>query len=256
MSSRRYSMTPLIPLKEIVKRIDLLITRGYIREWKRRISLAGRICSLKKDCSSYPDLNQAIDALKRSNAITLLQKKSETLNFLNATGNLNPKNICEIGGAQGGTLFLFCRIASPAARILSVDINYASHQAWAFQKFFGSGRQVRCLSGDSHSEVTRSNVREFFQGEKLDVLFIDGDHSLAGVSKDYAMYGSLVRKGGIIGFHDIVPDYRTRFGKVTDSYVGEVPQFWKMLKSAHPNKTYEIIEDPDQDGFGIGVLEV
>jgi len=38
-----------------------------------------------------------------------------------------------------------------------------------------------------------------------DFLFIDGDHTYEGVEGDFEMYSPLVRRGGIIAFHDIVP---------------------------------------------------
>jgi hypothetical protein len=41
--------------------------------------------------------------------------------------------------------------------------------------------------------------------KKVDFLFIDADHSYEGIKKDFEMYSLLVRKGGIIAFHDIVP---------------------------------------------------
>jgi predicted O-methyltransferase YrrM len=86
----------------------------------------------------------------------------------------------------------------------------------------------------------------------LDFLFIDGDHSYEGVKKDFEIYSSLVRKGGIIAFHDIVPDYYTRYGIRTPSYTGGVPKFWNEIKYNY--RYIEIIEDPNQDGYGIGVL--
>jgi len=68
------------------------------------------------------------------------------------------------------------------------------------------------------------------------------------------MYCPLVRKGGLIAFHDIVSDFKTRYGIVTTSDVGQVPDFWEELRAGH-RTYYELIEDPDQDGYGIGVLE-
>ena len=89
--------------------------------------------------------------------------------------------------------------------------------------------------------------------EVLDFLFIDGDHSFEGVSKDHQLYSPLVRPGGVIAFHDIVPDFRTRYGTPTPRNVGGVPVFWNELKSPHTD-VCELIEDPAQDGYGIGVL--
>lgn len=67
------------------------------------------------------------------------------------------------------------------------------------------------------------------------------------------MYAPLVRGGGIVAFHDIVPDFRMRYGTPTGSDVGQVPQFWSDLKS-QLSAYEEFIEDADQDGYGIGVV--
>jgi predicted O-methyltransferase YrrM len=95
-------------------------------------------------------------------------------------------------------------------------------------------------------------VRSLLNGHPLDLLFIDGDHSYEGVKADFANYSSLVRPGGLIVLHDIVPDYSTRHGKPTANYTGGVPIFWQELKTKH--KTSEFIEDQKQDGYGIGII--
>jgi predicted O-methyltransferase YrrM len=92
------------------------------------------------------------------------------------------------------------------------------------------------------------------KGNKVDFLFIDGDHSYEGVKKDFEMYSPLVKKGGIIVFHDIVPDYYTRYGIKTGSWAGEVYKFWNEIKEKYEN--LEIVKDREQNGFGIGVLFV
>ena len=48
-------------------------------------------------------------------------------------------------------------------------------------------------------------------------------------------------------------DFRTRFGTPTKSDVGEVPKFWTELKKRYPG-CEDLIDDPEQDGYGIGVL--
>ena len=67
------------------------------------------------------------------------------------------------------------------------------------------------------------------------------------------MYSPFVRQGGIIGFHDIIEDYKTRYGRETPAYVGEVPRFWREIKAQHA-QIEELVHNPDQDGFGIGVI--
>ncbi|OGU01874.1 MAG: hypothetical protein A2085_03000 [Gemmatimonadetes bacterium GWC2_71_10] len=68
------------------------------------------------------------------------------------------------------------------------------------------------------------------------------------------MYSPLVRPGGLIGFHDIVPDRRTRFGSDTTGDAGGVPRFWTELKQRYGAAASEIIQDPEQDGCGVGML--
>ena len=46
----------------------------------------------------------------------------------------------------------------------------------------------------------------------MNYLFLDGDHSHAGVRCDFEIYGPMVRKGGIIVFHDIVEGTPERMG--------------------------------------------
>jgi predicted O-methyltransferase YrrM len=37
---------------------------------------------------------------------------------------------------------------------------------------------------------------------RIDFLFIDGDHSYEGVSEDWRLYSTLLKKGSIVAFHD------------------------------------------------------
>ncbi len=58
------------------------------------------------------------------------------------------------------------------------------------------------------------------------------------------MYSPLVRKGGIVAFHDIVTH---------DASSGvEVDRFWNEIKQSH--RHIEIIEEQNQKWAGIGVL--
>jgi hypothetical protein len=62
------------------------------------------------------------------------------------------------------------------------------------------------------------------------------------------MYSPLVRKGGIIALHDIVPG--------PPKNVGGVPQFWEEIKSQGEYKWLEIVKDWNRGGYGIGVIYV
>jgi Methyltransferase domain len=78
-------------------------------------------------------------------------------------------------------------------------------------------------------------------------LFIDGDHRYEGVKADFENYASLVRIGGLIGFHDIVD------GPVDE--VGGVPDFWRELKATGV-RFVELVDVYRAEGScGIGVLK-
>jgi predicted O-methyltransferase YrrM len=59
------------------------------------------------------------------------------------------------------------------------------------------------LNGDSHERSTLRRLKDQLARRPVDVLFIDGDHTLDGALADWHMYGPLVRAGGLVLFHDI-----------------------------------------------------
>lgn len=75
-------------------------------------------------------------------------------------------------------------------------------------------------------------------------MFIDGDRTYQGVKQDFQMYSPIVKKGGIVAFHDIV--------KHDPTSGCEVNKFWNEIKPSF--KHLEIIENQDQKWAGIGVL--
>lgn len=184
-----------------------------------------------------------------------IQKPAEIVELLHHLQSLRPVRICEIGTANGGTLALLASVATERAQLLSLDIAYTEGAARAFRSLMNKGQSLTCIEADSRSPETLAKVKQWLGSDQLDFLLIDGDHSYAAVKSDFEMYAPLVRQGGIIAFHDIVPDYRLRYGIHTTSFVGDVPQFWNEIKlSLHYWR--ELIEDPDQDGYGIGIVIV
>ena len=181
-----------------------------------------------------------------------VQIKEEIKNLLLILDKIKPKVILEIGTAGGGTLFLFSNVAHEEAILISVDL-YQSIEKRILFRYIGKEKQkIFLIQGDSHSIETLKKIEGILKGRNVDFLFIDGDHSYEGVKKDFEMYSPLVRKGGIIAFHDIVPDYYTKYGIKTDSWAGEVYKFWNEIKERYEHM--EIVKDRNQDACGIGVL--
>jgi cephalosporin hydroxylase len=213
----------------------------------------GKAWLLRKRLDRAGTLEKKVDLAIRSTHFQANQKRTEILELLRLVQRIAPARLCEIGTAQGGTLALFSQVAAPNATILSIDINYRPEQIAANRHLVGRGQALFCLAADSHAGGTAQQVRDLLDGADLDFLFIDGDHSLDGVSADFRMYAPLVRSpGGIIALHDIVPDFRTRHGIDTGADVGQVPEFWAQLRMT--SDVIELIENPEQDGMGIGVV--
>ncbi|MEM5831577.1 MAG: class I SAM-dependent methyltransferase, partial [Candidatus Aenigmatarchaeota archaeon] len=155
----------------------------------------------------------------------------------------------EIGTANGGTLFCFCKLAREDATIISVDLpegpfggGYPEWKIPIYQAFTKGNQKLFLLRKDSHNQETLEEVKNILSGNKLDFLFIDGDHTYEGVKKDFEMYSPLVREGGIIAFHDIINKDPLRKDI-------EVPKFWSVLKNRY--RINEIIFDKFNYGRGL-----
>ena len=182
-----------------------------------------------------------------------IQIESEIVSLLERVKALEPRRILEIGAASGGTTFLFSAIAREGTTMVSIDLGFDRSRSQAVKTIAHPGVELHTLCRDSHQRTTVQEVSAIFR-EAIDFLFIDGDHSYEGVKSDYEMYAGLVRPGGLIAFHDIVPDMRMRTGELTHVDVGGVPIFWNELKARLPERVEEIVENPSQDGYGIGLL--
>lgn len=197
-------------------------------------------------------LQEWVHAILNSTAFRASQQPDEITRLLERVIALQPRHLCEIGCYRGGTLFLFCQAAAPEAHLISLDLAHAPERIRAYQHFRRPAQRLSFISGNSHAPRTQAHLKRILGGALLDFLFIDGDHSYAGVKADFEMYAPLVRRGGLIAFHDILPDHSVQHGYQTVSHSGEVYRFWRELKADYAHEEY--IQASDQDGYGIGVL--
>jgi predicted O-methyltransferase YrrM len=209
------------------------------------------ISRLKKFNSNTPEEVFDFISSKFLGVFAPTQIKEEFLELLKIFQKQNPKYILEIGTANGGSLFCFCKLAQDNATIISIDLpggkfggGYPEWKIPIYQAFAKKNQKFYLLRKDSHSQETLGEVKKILNGNQLDFLFIDGDHSYEGVKKDFEMYSPLVKKGGVIAFHDIV------FGP--EENVGGVPKFWEEIKRNF--QTQEIVKNWSQKGYGLGVI--
>jgi predicted O-methyltransferase YrrM len=205
------------------------------------------------------NLNHAIDFAASFEhgriSIRTMQIPGEVRSFLELLASDPPRTVLEIGTGLGGTLFLIAQVARQDALLVSMDFPQAIHRFGGQPEYARRGRlyqalgrhrqRVVFLAADSHLSQTRAQVDDILGGAPLDVLFIDGDHTAAGVKADFQMYSPLVRSGGLVAFHDIVPG--------PPEGVGGVPGFWQKIRSP---EAIEFVEDWGQGGYGIGVLRL
>src|SRR5580692_6299979 len=140
--------------------------------------------------------------------------EEELADLLRDVRRLNPQRVLEIGTSMGGTLYLWTRLARPDATIISIDLpggnsggGYSSLRTPVYQRFARPEQNLHLLRADSHQKTAFEEVKRIFGDEKIDLLFIDGDHSYAGVKQDWEMYSPLVRDGGLVVFHDVASNY-------------------------------------------------
>ena len=205
---------------------------------------------VREDALTAVALDRLLEIARAEFGIT--QKHGEITGLLRRLRMIEPQTVVEIGTHKGGNSFLFCH-ALPSVKLV-VGVDLCVQNAPKLIYFERPGQVYYALHGDSQTSSMLCNVKKRLNGQSVDFLFIDGDHSLNGVFADFQLYAPLVRPGGIVAFHDIVPDHRTRYGGETACYAGEVFQLWQKLKQVYDCE--ELIDHPGQDGFGIGLITI
>lgn len=228
-----------------------------LRRAAEDVALSAACREVKSFVSSRPSVERALAYAYGTRVrtfdtrITPNQIPSEIEALLGRLEALRPRTILEIGTSFGGTLFLLATVAADDALLLTVDLpdsghgqSYSKRRAKLYRAFARRSQRIELLRMDSHEDGTLERVKALLGESRIDFLFIDGDHTYEGVRDDYDMYTPLVREGGLIGLHDIVPG--------ASEFVGGVPRFWQELKTQVD--VDEIVEDWGHGGFGIGLV--
>jgi cephalosporin hydroxylase len=183
-----------------------------------------------------------------------MQKRTELAAFLAFVHGLRPHVVYEIGTATGGTLWAISRVAG-ANLYVSIDLPGGPFSGGATIEPEALRRLISdTLAREPEVIVLRGDSRtvEIPEGPHMhpDLLLIDGDHSVAGVTADWNRWGPLVLPGGIVAFHDIVP-HPTVTGV-------EVSQLWHEIRRDEP-ATVELVDPTDlgpagNQWGGIGIV--
>jgi len=142
------------------------------------------------------------------------------------------ERVIEIGSAGGGTTALWALIGT---QVISVDLGLPEK---CYKGDTEIENKVVNVIGNSRDDRTIEEVRRVLDGKKVDLLFIDGDHTYLGAELDFLNYKQFVEDYGIIAFHDI-----SRL----------IPDLWEHIRS-QSLIAWEIRHVPELRHNGIGVI--
>jgi hypothetical protein len=116
-------------------------------------------------------------------------------------------NVLEVGlGYFGSTHFLWRQLFD---KTITIEMRHERIREFGknsreyYGKWVLSDKKSAFFVGMSSNPIVVKRVYNYIQKIGwLDVLFIDGDHSYEGVLTDWLLYSPLVRKRGIVAFHD------------------------------------------------------
>jgi predicted O-methyltransferase YrrM len=115
------------------------------------------------------------------------------------------QRIVEIGVYHGVNTALFRRIVDEAGEVVGIDPHPPGRLGVSFERWIAERElsrvrraKARLIRQFSHEAATNWN-------SPIDFLFIDGDHSWDGISRDWSDWTAHVVAGGIVALHDSRP---------------------------------------------------
>ena len=130
------------------------------------------------------------------------------------------------------------------SRVILVDaVNGVNgHPDWTDDdSFYRNNFQSEWL----HTTTEKAYYEYFIKRDmKIDVLWIDADHSLEGVKKDFDLYSEIMSENGIIMVHDTDKNYVDNFveTKEHEEYDLTGPSDWlKKFLIGHRQDDYEVL---------------
>lgn len=162
--------------------------------------------------------------------------------------NLQPSNILEIGSLMGQSLKHWIHYSVKGSTVISIDLPVRSFcgpgdprcviQESAIQNEWptwakANNTKLYLIQSESQQPAAKTQVQNILKEKLLDFIFIDGNHFYEYVKQDFEMYSPLVKKGGVIAFHDI----GAREEGTVDRLWNEIKQNYKYEEiTLHPNK--------------------
>lgn len=183
------------------------------------------------------------------NGHRLLQYPGELEELVRVFRENEVKSYLEIGCKFGGSLWTIGTSLPKGSRIVAVDTMMYPEIARKLQAVVDAlsknGYKVQLIRGDS-TDVNL--IKLVAKHAPFDACFIDANHSMPYVSRDWTNYSPMCR---LVAFHDINYSRTPEELKQLNPKVPpiEVPVFWNELKTKY--KHLEIKHDKRDNGIGV-----
>lgn len=163
-------------------------------------------------------IEKKYDLLKHSSISTHMTRDEKLMLFwLVKQRPEKIKNLVEIGSYLGASSSYLAAAACSDAKVICVD-TWGNHaMEYISEDVARDGRERntyeefrvntqlykdKIVPVRGWSSEMLSSVQEVCHGQKVDFLFIDGDHSYEGVKKDWDIYSPLLKQNAFVAFHD------------------------------------------------------
>jgi cephalosporin hydroxylase len=175
----------------------------------------------------------------------IAQDETEIAAFVELLEQEQARSYLEIGARYGGS---FWRIASSlrhGSRVVAVDFpNGMGGKPDAIValracvvKLCRVGYDAYLIEGDSHKKKIVERVRAL---GPYDCVFVDGDHTLEGVTLDWNNYGPMAK---MVAFHDIACSNTQKPIKVL--------QFWEEIRTGYRHREIRAHHTGRHNGIGV-----
>ena len=189
-----------------------------------------------------------INIRRRTLGAWCLQDWNELAQLAERVDAMRPKVVVEIGSCEFGWCYLLAPYFAKGATVVGIDpltkaIIRPEKVDEVRGKIKAEGYDIRFLEGRSDDDEIMKRLRWILGERSIDLLHIDGAHDYEAVLADWRDYSGLVRKGGLVAFHD-----------VNSRAAGEkVYRVWDEIVESGRFKT-EVFGDLKR--VGIGLVEI